>query len=558
MSSDREAPEPGANGGASSPGRKLLREAGWLLAYFVGASLFTFPLVLDISRAVTDLGDPLLNSWIIAWTAHQLPRDPFHLFDANVLYPVRASLSHFDHLVGLGLLVAPVNWIFGKAVAAHNMALLLSIAISGYGMHRLVRYLTGSTAAAVIAGCIFAFAPYRAGQLSHVQLQAAGWVPLLFLCLSRYVEAGKARHAVGLGVFVWLTSASSGYYGVYSWILLAVAVPYELLRSGGWRLGKRWMGLSLALILSALAYLPLALPYLRRSEDMKRPVTRMQRPAAKQHSYLRSPSHLHQALGLRRANPEQNLFPGFLALALAAGGLLGLDRRSGLYLLLGGVAFWASLGPSAGLYTFLHRYVPGVEALRVPARFGIFVLFALAVLAGLAAGRLLRYVSGRSRILLATGLSALVFAESFAGPHHFVRAPETPEVYRWLNSQPGQDPLVELPMPECDEFRRNALYMMWSTSHFKPLAFGCVLAAQLEQFPDAEGMEALRKLGIRYVILHRDLYLRHRAVKMEEAIDRQSGLVKVHRTTRETVYEFIAGPIPTEGERPISGSEAVP
>ena len=34
-----------------------------------------------------DNGDAQLNEWILAWVAHQLPRAPAHLFDANIFYP---------------------------------------------------------------------------------------------------------------------------------------------------------------------------------------------------------------------------------------------------------------------------------------------------------------------------------------------------------------------------------------------------------------------------------------------------------------------------------------
>ncbi len=71
------------------------------------------------------------------------------------------------------------------------------------------------------------------------------------------------------------------------------------------------------------------------------------------------------------------LFPGLTVLILGSIALYKLNRRSGLYLLLGGFAFWASLGPSAGLYRWLHGLVPGVSGLRVPARFSIYVFFAL-------------------------------------------------------------------------------------------------------------------------------------------------------------------------------------
>lgn len=526
--------------GASSDGRpaRVAREAGCLFAYFLGAAIFTFPLVLELNRAVTDLADPLINTWAISWVIHQLPRDPLHLFQANVLYPHPASLAFFDHMVGIALLVAPIELVFRQPVATHNVALLLSIALSGYGVSRLVRDLSGSAAAGAVAGSIFAFAPYRLGQLSHIQLQAAGFIPLLYLCLSRYLEQGRRRHAAGVALCLWFTSASCGYYGVFTWILLGVAVPYEAIRTGVFRRPRRLLGLGLALTLSALAYFPLALPYIRRSQEgFGRSLERMVRPSADMKSYLRTRGHLHQAVGLKPAGAEENLFPGFLALGLAAIALLQPSRLSGLYLAVGAAAVWASMGPAAGLYSFLFRFGPGVSALRVPARFGIYVLFALSVLAGLATAKVLGRLRGRQRSLVATALALFPLVESFGGPIVYDRAPGLPSVYGWLAARPEPAPVVELPMPACDEFRRNAVYMLWSTAHFKPLAFSCQLAAELERFPDEAGMNALRRLGVRWVILHRNLYLRARGEQMERALNRERGLKQVHRTDYETVYE---------------------
>ena len=54
-------------------------------------------------------------------------------------------------------------------------------------MFVLARYLTGSRAAGVIAGIVFAFAPYRFEHYMHMELQWTMWMPLAFL--------GAAPHA---------------------------------------------------------------------------------------------------------------------------------------------------------------------------------------------------------------------------------------------------------------------------------------------------------------------------------------------------------------------------
>jgi len=46
-----------------------------------------------------------------------------------------------------------------------NFSILVSFILSGLGMYLWVRRLTGNTTASIIAGSIFAFAPYR---MSHL------------------------------------------------------------------------------------------------------------------------------------------------------------------------------------------------------------------------------------------------------------------------------------------------------------------------------------------------------------------------------------------------------
>jgi len=237
-----------------------------------------------------------------------------------------------------------------------------------------------------------------------------------------------------------------------------------------------------------------------------------------------------------------------LALGLAA---LAMFHRSRpiLYLVLAATAAWASFGPSAGLYRALYTLVPGVSGLRVPARFAIYVIFALAVLAGCGASAVLSRLRNRRRAAVAGGLAVVALAESFGGPVAYTRAPiEPPAIYRWLAAQEPPTAIVELPLGAGDRLHLNALYMLWSTWHFRPMVNGyCTfvppsyreLTEKLRNFPEAVGVATLQRMGVRYVILHRDLYLRERAEALERRLDAQPGLRRVERTDAETAYELV-------------------
>jgi hypothetical protein len=533
--------------------RRVRQAAVAFVLYLLGAVLFTYPLALDLSHAVTDVADPLLDSWALAWVAHQLSTDPGHLFDSNRFYPEKGTLALTDPMIAIALLVSPVQYAFENPILTLNIAMLLALAISGLGAFLLVRYLTESAAAGGVAGSIFAFNPYRLSHLAHVNLQAAGFIPLLFLSVSRYLERGRARDAAGVGVFLWLVCASCAYYGLLTWTVLVVAVPYEVWRTGAWKKSRRLLGLVLAVSVSGVAFLPLALPLMRLRSDMAvaRPLHRLQRASARPRDYLRSGSHLHEAIGLEPPSNERTLFPGLLAVVLGAVAvavaLAGRRRRvAGLYLLMGSLACWASLGPRYGLYRWLHAWFPGISGLRVPPRYVIFVLLAVSVLAGLAADVLMRRLRGSRRGLAAAVLCLFPLVESYGGPNPYTEAPKIPAVYEWLAAQPGTTPIVELPLNW--ELHKNALFLYWSTSHFQPMANGystfvpptfTEFTKTMSSFPDANSMESLRQLGFRFVILHRDLFLRSSAERLETAMSSEAGLVKVHDTPRAVVFEVL-------------------
>jgi len=149
----------------------------WLTvgALFAALTLLaTWPQVLRLGDGVKDPGDPVFNSWVLAWNAHKLERLEFaDYFDANIFYPHRRTLAYSEHLFPQSLLAAPIIWATGNPVLAHNVILLMSFFTSALGMFALARRLTGATLPSLLAGVIFAFSPFTFDHLSHVQILAA-------------------------------------------------------------------------------------------------------------------------------------------------------------------------------------------------------------------------------------------------------------------------------------------------------------------------------------------------------------------------------------------------
>ena len=167
------------------------------LALFVAlTAVMTYPQVLRMSDGVHDPADPLMVTWVLAWVAHQLPRAPAHIFDANIFYPERNTLAYSETLLVPGLLAAPLHWLGVAPILVYNLVFLSGFALSGVGTALLVRRLTGHAGAAILAGIVFAFPPYRIDHYAHLQLQQTQFIPLALWAFHRLLDSGRLRDGV--------------------------------------------------------------------------------------------------------------------------------------------------------------------------------------------------------------------------------------------------------------------------------------------------------------------------------------------------------------------------
>ena len=102
------------HGLTSRSARDTLAAAG---AYALLTLVLTWPLARSLSHELpADLGDPLLNSWILAWDAEHLLRAATgHLgalreyWHANIFYPHPLALAYSEHLTAQAVMILPVH-----------------------------------------------------------------------------------------------------------------------------------------------------------------------------------------------------------------------------------------------------------------------------------------------------------------------------------------------------------------------------------------------------------------------------------------------------------------
>jgi hypothetical protein len=218
-----------------------------------------------------------------------------------------------------------------------------------------------------------------------------------------------------------------------------------------------------------------------------------------------------------RGRLERRLFPGALAVLLAVVGLLlRPPAKVALVYLVGVVlAFDMSLGLSGYTFRFLYEHVPLYHGLRALARFGVFVLFFLAALAAYGYTALTHGAGHRARVAIAVAFCAVLLAEYRVRPLMLVPyANSAPPVYAWLARQP---PGVVAEMPMTADAARGAdpAYSYMSTFHWQPIVNGYSgffpasyldRLSAVEDFPDERSLRRLREDGVRYIVVHLDLF----------------------------------------------------
>jgi hypothetical protein len=596
------------------PINTLLAGAALVLLYSI-PTLVYFHLIWPLrnDHVVGHGDDPVFNLYVLKWGVHQLRLGLPDLWDANFFYPVRGALALSDHLLGpaLQLLVLLEAGVARNAIAGYNLLLLSSFVLGGATTCWVLRRSGRGWTAAVLGGCMFAFAPMRWAHLGHLQILLAQWIPVTLWCWDRLLAEPSWKRAA-LFLPFYLLHLTGGTYLAY---MIHVPMLALLLSRGaaGWRqlVSRRSLQVLLSVALAALpiGYLLFA-PYVEvsRRYHLARAPEEAAIYAATLPSYF-APSEknlyagwwhrLANRWGLDLSSDESRLFAGFLPTALFAYGALAFLRRyrapparrltvwqraalgslaglAALAFLWGdlrtlrqdiapGAWTWPALGCGLGIglwlparrlwggngslrcaemdpwergvaaggvlcfllsfpivFVPLMHVVPGLGGMRAPGRFYALTSFAVVYFAAKGLDELLVRVlptapqavprAARGRRLAAAAALALVLACELApagmGARRLRDEADFAAAYRYLRSTGRVGAVLELPrLP----FHREAIYMYFSTLHWKPLANGysgyqpdsdVELRKKVPQLPDAQGFALLEQRGITHLVVH--------------------------------------------------------
>ncbi len=510
------------SGGLMSVGRftSTASSVAAVLGLFTALTVvMTWPQARQISTHAVDHHDVFFNMWRLGWFAHALASAPSTIFDGNIFYPEPNALTFSDAIIIEGLVAAPLLWAGMPPVLVHNLLLLGAVIASALGMYVLVDRLTRDRAAGVVAGIIFAFAPYRFEHYMHMEMQWAVWMPWAFWAVHRTLESGRLLHGLQAGAFVALQVLSSIYYGIFLATVLPLVGVLLLLGLERPQALRALRALALGGGAAAIICSLYALPYLAtRKQVGERPVDEIARFSARPYDYLTGTPNNRLYSDVFPGRGERRLFPGMLPLLLGITGvfLRAPTRPVIAYLIALVAAFEMSLGLHSYIYRFLYDHVPVFSGLRATARWGIFVIMFLAVLAAFGYAALRQSVSFAARRVLLVIVPCVLLIEYYVAPLELVAyANSPPPLYEFLAQLPP-GVVAEFPTPgDRDLPAPEAQYAYMSTFHWKPLVNGYSgyyptsylrRLQALRSFPDDSSLNVLRGAGVNYVVVHISYY----------------------------------------------------
>jgi F5/8 type C domain len=287
------------------------------LGYLLLADVATYPLVARWRTALPhDLGDPVLNTWLLWWDATARPLSQ-RWWQAPAFYPSRDVLAFSEHLLGLALFSAPIQWLTANPVLAYNVVFLLSYVLCGIAAYLLAFEATGRRDAAWLAGVVFAFAPYRVEQGAHVQVLAAYGMPAALAAAHAYLRSGRTRWLAAGAAATLLQGLSNGYYLLFFPVLAAAWILWFGSKAA-WR---RTAAIALAGTGATALALPILLHYraVHAYYGFVRSPDEIAAFSADLTSLLTAPASL-RLWGFARVypGPEGALFPGLTIAALLA------------------------------------------------------------------------------------------------------------------------------------------------------------------------------------------------------------------------------------------------
>ncbi|MDP2166932.1 MAG: glycosyltransferase family 39 protein [Thermodesulfovibrionales bacterium] len=484
-------------------------------AYLLLTLIVTYPLIAKFTtHCAGEGGDEqvyLWNFWWMKYSLIDLKANP--LYTDYIFYPNEVGLAFHTLMPLNGLLSIPLQYIMG-IITIHNLFVVLSFAISGFGAFLLINYITGDWRAAFVGGVIYAFCPYKLAHTSG-NLAATEWMPFYALFMIRtFEEDGRWKNPLLAGLMLGFNFLSEY---LYFFLMVMLTVLFVLFKIAADR--KETLRYLRKGLLIALFSLPLVLPVLSfavgdilAGNIKKLPLPNADFYVADLLGFF-SPSPRNPVigrfsiLGYFTGSGQGLVYLGFSVMALALLGWLKYHAKNRMAVFFG-ICFLFftvfSLGPHPHLlgktYNFplpfqLIAKTPVLKQLRAPARFNIASMLCLSVLAAYG----IRYLLEKRKYATILIMMPLLAVEYAAVPIPMQKSP-IPAVYEEISRDTDAQAVLEVPFFVSDGYGPLGAHMpaiqFYQTAHRKKIMNGYISRVPERVFWSYLNLPVLRNLAI--------------------------------------------------------------
>lgn len=565
-----------------------------LLLYLASVTLFTLvlfrPFTLHIRDSVVNVIDPLFYAWNLSHNADHWFNGFDALVNTNIFYPLTNTIAYSDTLWGQSIYLNPIIWITHNPILAQNIAVLLSFPLSAMAMFLLSFHCTRNKMASFLSGVFYAFSYPRLSQIGHLPTISSQWLPLYILYLFKFLEDGKRKHFMLLCIWYVLSITSSIYFGVFLIPITVVIIIADFIKHIYFHSLYQYKNkviTVLPVIIPFIIVLGIALlPYIRlkaENPDIKRSIDDVTHLRASLIDYASVLPASFNIFKLPTNTNEHVLFPTFTLLLLSFMGVITSSKRTrymvNIFALIAFASFILSLGNEQRLtigsyisdslklpYHYLYSVFPIFQIIRVPARFGIFVILSLCVLAAWGIDNVLK----KDKLKWIIGLLTFSFIiEIWQTNTPYVEIPidrSIPKIYTWVRDQPEPMILAELPvslsfyygnsmenqlnksyatLQKPDVYALETYRIYFSAFHKKRMINGYSgffpesynsLVDTLENFPSNLAVNALQDIGVTHAIVHIGQYEETKRNDIVQALALSPSLTLSYSTDDDLVY----------------------
>ncbi|MFH1900155.1 MAG: hypothetical protein ABIJ83_02710 [Patescibacteria group bacterium] len=524
-----------------------------------------------IGRMLPSIDDPCLVTYIWSWEMHIIPVNPLELFNTNIFAPFENTLALTEHMLGSLIFAWPLFLLLKNIVLVFNVISLLSFAVSGLGMYLLAYYLSKNKLASLVAGFIYAFAPFKLHHQEHINLSGM-WLPYFFLYLEKFFDKQTWKNTWLLFITTIIVFLNAMQYFLFLPIVIILFFLKNILTKQfvfNKNVLAKFFVFGLFFLVIAV---PLYIPYLQVKHELgfERSILTVEGLSPDLIDYFISPFVYKYFYPVFFG--EWAVGFGWLVLLLLIIASMSIYRRIHrmkeknsiiIYYFIGLIAFLFSFGyfiqltradPSGliGPWAFFYHFIPGFDGVRAVGRYSIFLLLSAGVIIAIGLSELFKQKiqDYGKKFFLTLVIIVLMLAEfSYVQPTKYIPVSKAaPAVYNWIKTQ--SDDNIYLEMPSGGDYLWNnydAFYIFYSRNHFKKIINGYSgytpieyeeLSKQLMHF-NIDDINLIADYGVTHIIFHFDYYPMKFKEQTMAGLDKSKKVKLIRQVENDYVYEIL-------------------